>query len=101
MRAQHYGVFLAVFLLAAAGCGQDPPKPATLDGTWAGVSMVGNQGKEADAFDRTIRWTIAGDTIAISDQRVQDHIKATLKVDATTNPKTIDAQGKGGGALAW
>src|SRR5216683_2767658 len=101
MRPQRCGFLPAVFLLAAAGCGEDAPKPG-LDGTWAGISLVTREGKQDDAFARTIRWTIAGDKIAITDQRIQEATKGAINVDDTKRPKAFDAGGKeGGGTFAW
>ena len=87
--------------LPPGGCGRGAPKPG-LDGTWAGISLVTREGKQDDAFARTIRWTIAGDTIAVTDQRIQEEAQGAIKVDDTKRPKTFDAGGKeGGGTFAW
>jgi uncharacterized protein (TIGR03067 family) len=101
MRVLPCGYFRVIFLLVAAGCGPGAPKQG-LDGTWAGVSLVTREGKQDDAFARTIRWTIAGDTIAATDQRIQEAARGTIKVDDTKRPQTFDAVGKpGGGSFAW
>ena len=88
---------IPALVLLAAGCELDAPKPG-LDGVWAGVHFVNGNGKEDDAYARTIRWTIKGDTIAFSDQRIQEAMHGTFKLDDTKQPKTIDASGQGDGA---
>src|SRR5438105_9321780 len=101
MRAELGRVLPAVFVLAAAGCWPDAPQ-AQLDGTWMGVSLVSREGKQVDAFARTIRWTIAGDTIVVSDSNIKEPIRGTIKVDATKHPKTFDAKStEGGGSFGW
>jgi uncharacterized protein (TIGR03067 family) len=100
MRAQLAGVIPAVLLLAAAGCEQESSKPG-LDGTWAGVSLMTHHGYRDDAFARTIRWTITGETSAISDQIMQEGVRGTIKVDDKSSPKMFDVQGKSGGTFSW
>jgi uncharacterized protein (TIGR03067 family) len=100
MRARFCSVAATIFMLVAVGCLPDGPK-AGLDGVWAGVILVSREGKEDNSFAKTIRWTIKGDTIAISDARVQEAAHGTFKVADTTNPKEFDAKSKeGGGSFA-
>jgi uncharacterized protein (TIGR03067 family) len=100
MRIRLVGVLPAVLLLAA-GCGPDAPPPG-LDGTWMGVRLVNGLGKNDDAFARTIRWTIAGDTILVTDAVSQEGLKGAFRVDDTKRPKWFNAGGEAGrGGLSW
>ncbi len=89
------GVALPAVLLLAVGCVQDAPQPG-LEGTWMGVSLVTGAGKNGDAFARTIRWTIAGDTILITDASQQDGVRGAFRVDDTKRPKWFNAGGEAG-----
>jgi uncharacterized protein (TIGR03067 family) len=100
MRTRLLGVLPALFLLAA-GCVQDAPQPG-LEGTWMGVSLVTGQGKNDDSFAKTIRWTIAGDTILVTDAVRQDGMRGAFRVDDTKRPKWFNAGGEAGrGGLSW
>jgi uncharacterized protein (TIGR03067 family) len=88
-------------LLAATGCEQNAPQPG-LEGTWMGISLVTSEGKNADAFARTIRWTIAGDSILVTDAVLQEGARGAFRVDDTRRPKWFNAGGKEGrGGLSW
>src|SRR5262249_35257827 len=76
--------------------GPEKPKPG-LNDTWMGVSMVRHDGKSDVAFARTIRWTIAGNSLAITDQRIQEAAKGTIDIFGTMLPKKFDAEGNQGG----
>ncbi len=95
------GVLPAVLLLAAAGCGRDTQKPE-LDGTWYGETLVGSDGKQRDELARTIRWTIAGDSITVYDPNNQDGVKGVIRIDEMTTPNSFDAHStERVGAFAW
>src|SRR5690348_11323149 len=86
---------LPAFILLVAGCEQDTPKPG-LEGTWMGISLVNGLGKNDDAFARTIRWTITGETILITDAVRQDGMRGAFRVDDTKRPKWFKAGGEAG-----
>lgn len=100
MRVQLY-VVVAVACLPAAGCEQTETKRG-LDGTWMGVRFTNREGNQNDAYGRTIPWTIAGNTITISDPTHQEGSQGTFKVDDETRPRKIDAEATyGKGSFAW